>query len=141
MTRLLVILALATACVTTARAGSLPFYAHERAQTFAVCSGRLSALAVRQSAMEDPEATATRRLMQDFDMLLEATLPAAYDEGVPERQPRVWRARGWTEIAGLLRETHDSPDAGRAERAAAQLTQRIRQCRDLILPANGPPRQ
>lgn len=129
MTRALT-LALTLVCASEAVAGGLPQFAHERVKTFATCSGRLSALATRQSALDDPEAAATREMRQVFEMLLEATLDDAYAEGMPESQTERWRASGWSEMARLMNETRLG-DTGRAE---AVLAERVGQCRGLVLP-------
>lgn len=134
MTRSLA-LTLAAACVTPTISAALPVHAFERAKTFAVCSGRLSALSVRQHAQHDPAALATQQMMIDFDLMLEATLDAAYAEGVPERQPRVWRADGWSEIAALLNQADHSGESTRSKDALAEIDRRIEACRVMILPA------
>lgn len=111
--------------VFSSAAQGLPRFAYQQAEAFAVCSGRMSAMAVRQSADRDPAALETREMMQTFDLLLEAVIHAAYAEGVPEREPGRWKARGWTEIAQLLG----------AGQTGAPLTARLRDCRDLVLPS------
>lgn len=118
-----------------AAAAPLPAQAHERAELFATCSGSLKALATRLHATGDPRAEATERMSVDFEMLLEATLPAALDDGVPERLPERWRHTGWNETAYLLSEVHYAFDAGRSERARAVLRERLNACRDVLLPA------
>jgi hypothetical protein len=106
-------------------AQALPRFAYQQAEAFAICSGRMSAMAVRLSADRDPAAPETRQMMQEFDVLLEAVLDAAYADGVPEREPRRWKARGWTEVAQLLRN----------EAGHSLLQQRLRDCENLVLPS------
>lgn len=115
-------------------AHALPGSPSERAEVFAICSGRLSAMATRQRALHHPDAHATDRIRADFDMLLEATWPAARDYGVPEQMSVLWRSGGWREAAFLMADIQYSGDAYRVAQAEKGLTQRLEACRQLILP-------
>lgn len=110
-----------------------PTEPHQRAELFAVCSGRLAALSTRLGALDDPGAAEAKRLAGDFATLLDATLPAALAAGVPPNQPERWRASGWGEAAHLLAEARYSFDRRRAARAEAALAARLDDCRALIL--------
>lgn len=112
---------------------ALPLRSFERAEMFATCSGRLSALATRQRAHADNEAATTAELSALFETLLEAVLPDALHEGVPANQPAQWRSQGWTEVAALLADMDYSFDAGLAARAQQAVQQRIATCRAVLL--------
>ncbi|RBI87100.1 hypothetical protein DRV85_02955 [Rhodosalinus halophilus] len=112
---------------------AFPVEPYKRAEIFAVCSGRLAALATRLEAEGDPAAVEARGLAADFSVLLEASMPAALEAGVPENQPERWRASGWGEAAHLLALADYSFNARRAERANAALAARLAECRSLIL--------
>lgn len=105
----------------------------EQAKAFATCAGRLSALATRQRATHDPQAPETGRLGQDFEALLEATLPHARAAGISADAPRQWQIDGWLEIASLLRQRLYSPLPAQAARAEADMRRRIHTCQRLIL--------
>lgn len=113
---------------------ALPSTPWQQAEMFAVCSGRLSALAAHEQAMRAPGHAETEQVRITFDMLLEATMPAAIEHGVPEKQARVWRSNGWVEVAALLADASYSLDATRAERAVVNLRRRISDCRAMVLP-------
>jgi hypothetical protein len=123
----------ALACAAVA-GHAFPSEPHQRAEVFAICSGRLAALSTRLGALDDPGAAEAKRLSEDFATLLDATLPAALAAGVPPNQPERWRASGWGEAAHLLAEVQYSFDRNRAARAEAALAARLDDCRALILP-------
>lgn len=106
----------------------------EQARAFATCAGRLSALATRLRATRDPDYEATGRMLGDFELMLEATLPHTSAAGVGDDQARYWRTVGWLEIAHLLRTRHYSPDEARVARAKADMHRRISTCVRMILP-------
>ncbi|TDK43200.1 hypothetical protein [Antarcticimicrobium luteum] len=117
-----------------ANAAALPARAFERAEIFATCSGRLAALATRQRALNEAGADGNAQLARAFESLVEATMPDAVDDGVPPGHDRVWRGRGWGEVAGLLADVDYSFDASRAERALIAVEARIAACRGVLLP-------
>lgn len=124
---------LALIATAATAAPPMPGTPWKRAEVFATCSGRLAALAVRQQANRDPDWAHTRDLRDMFDLMLDATLPAAVDHGVPQDEPLRWRSAGWTEAAVLLADISYSHDSHRAERAAAALEARITDCTGLLL--------
>ena len=63
--------------VTTHAALALPGSPSQRAEMFATCAGRLEAMATRQRADRHPDLAQTERYSADFQMLLEAVMPAA----------------------------------------------------------------
>lgn len=101
----------------------------ERAEAFAICAGRLSALSVRQAATGDPASEATSRMRDDFDMLLGAVLPDA----PRDRQAQRWRVDGWVQIAHLLARHQYGATPRRRDLAAARMVARIDTCRRMIL--------
>ncbi|MAC77511.1 MAG: hypothetical protein CML66_05550 [Rhodobacteraceae bacterium] len=117
-----------------AGAPALPAFSHQRAHLFAICSGRLAALATHQSSTQQAAAPESRRLQAEFDMLLDAVMPDAMDQGVPDGQADRWRSQGWSEIAGHLANAYYSFDATVAEYARNATADRIAECRDLLLP-------
>lgn len=122
--------------LTATAALALPGTSYERAELFATCAGRMAALATSQRALNHPETGSTEQVREDFDMMLDATLPAALSQGVPPNEPRLWRSSGWSEIASLLADAQYSFDLRRAERAQDALEARIRDCRAILLPAD-----
>jgi hypothetical protein len=106
----------------------------EQAQAFATCAGRLSALAARQNAMHDPEFQDTHRLKEDFEMLLEATLPYSQDVGVDQSTAKLWQSYGWSEMAQLFRMRDKFENVTFSARAEADLNRHIHTCQRLILP-------
>lgn len=95
--------------------------------------GRLSALAAHQVGFGEGNASATRDLVDTFSMMLEATLPAAYEDGVPEGEPDRWRNQGWSEMAALLAQAHFSFDTLSADAAADALNSRVEACTSAVL--------
>lgn len=120
--------------VTTHAASALPGSPSQRAELFATCAGRLAAMATRQRADRHPDLEQTERFSADFDMMLEAVMPAALDHGMPPQQVVTWRSGGWVEVAHLLADRHYSGDQSRIERATQRLSEQLSHCRDLILP-------
>lgn len=118
--------------VTGTYALALPTTPHEQAEVFAICSGRFEAIATRQKALKMPEAARSKHIKDNFDLLLEATLPAALEFGVPESMPEQWRSGGWVEIAGLLADEQYSFDARRSRLARDAMEKRLDDCRNLI---------
>ncbi|MGV6849570.1 MAG: hypothetical protein ACWA5A_14445 [Marinibacterium sp.] len=115
-------------------ASALPAFSFQRAELFATCSGRLAALATHQRSRGDVNAQESQRLREEFDLLLQAVMPEAVDQGVPSGQAQRWRSQGWSEIAGYLADMHYSFDLNVSELAQETAQDRIGQCRDLLLP-------
>lgn len=113
---------------------ALPARAFERAEFFANCAGRMTALAVHQDGFGETGAPAMQELAETFEVLLDATLPAAYAEGVPATDPDRWRNRGWTEMAALLTQVHLSFDTISSDAAAEALNARVTSCTSALLP-------
>lgn len=122
-----------TLVATAGSASRIPGSPWQRAEVFATCSGLLAALGTRQRAEHDPAWTHTLRQREMFDLLLEATLPAAVHYGVPQDEPKRWRSTGWVQAATLLADIAYAFDDGRATRAAAALEVRVADCTGLLL--------
>ncbi|WP_170325722.1 hypothetical protein [Ruegeria arenilitoris] len=112
---------------------ALPTATSDRAELFAICSGRLEALATRQRAQMDEQAVSVADLQHEFELLLDAILPRALSEGVEAHQPGRWRVRGWVEVAYLLADMDYSFDERTAAGAERQLARRISECREVLL--------
>lgn len=116
-------------------ASALPAFSYQRAELFAVCSGRLAALASHQRSIRSTSAADNTRLQQDFDLMLDAVMPDAVDQGVPWGQAQRWRSEGWSEMAGYLADVHYSFDTTVSVQARAAADARVRECRNLVLPS------
>ncbi|MEX0286557.1 MAG: hypothetical protein AB3N23_18270 [Paracoccaceae bacterium] len=114
-------------------AHSLPARAFERAELFASCSGRLEALATHQNGFGVGRYDLTRELVATFELMLDATLPMALEQGVPENQAEKWRSQGWVEMAALLAQANFSFDSQVAERMTEALNDRIAECTSVVL--------
>ncbi len=88
---------------------------------------------MRQQTLSEAGAQDSARLRDEFQTLLDAVLPMALSEGVPETQPRHWRSQGWVEIAALLADVDHSFDPRRAKLAREAMWQRISSCRAVLL--------
>lgn len=109
-----------------APAAALPSAAHERAEAFATCAGRYSAMAAHARARQDGSAAGHSRMQETFGLLLDATLPHA--AGLPPKQEKRWAASGWRDIAFAL------AAAGRSEQGARdRLDRHLDRCAALIL--------
>ncbi|MBL3568490.1 hypothetical protein JMJ94_03115 [Rhodovulum visakhapatnamense] len=128
-----IVLCLALAASAAAARPATPGTPWKRAELFATCSGRLSAITARQQAVDDPAWPRTMDQRDMFNLMLEATLPEAIRFGVPKDEPVLWRSAGWAEMAGLLADIAYSFDSGRADRARAALADRMSDCTGLLL--------
>lgn len=133
MTLRAAVISAALVCATTGAAFALPSTPWKQAEAFAVCAGRLGALAARQNAIKDPALTTTLQTRDDFRMLLEAVLPSAQKHGVSKGDEIRWHSSGWSDIAYLMADEQYSFDASRAERARRMADRRIADCKDMLL--------
>lgn len=115
---------------------AFPATSWERAELFATCSGRLAAIATHQHGLGASEHNENSALRETFETLLEATLPDAYDDGVPEQKPREWRALGWSDIATLIADSQYSLDQARVDHAESRIAADLKTCRQLVLGAS-----
>ncbi|MEM7471388.1 MAG: hypothetical protein AAF340_08550 [Pseudomonadota bacterium] len=112
---------------------AIPISPSERAQAFAQCAGRYSAMAnhITHASAETFETVRSRLAI--FDMMLEAVLPAAVAYGMPEKQAANWKFDAWRNHAAILNDANYSFDTRRAENARAASEKMIAECRSLIL--------
>jgi hypothetical protein len=105
---------------TALPAGALPTQPIEQAHIFADCAGRFSALERHQWLTDGPASEATARQVALFADLLEAVLPDARAQGLPDGIAMGWRVSARAAQAGLLETVaFGSPEAAsRADHAA-----------------------
>jgi hypothetical protein len=123
----------ALCCFSAIAVNALPETLSERAEAFATCSGRLSALAVHGRSHDRFRGDAIDRLAQEFDLLLDSLPPAAAGDA-----RRSLHGTGWGEVAWLLNEVFYSLDAARAERASRHLRRKIVNCTTMLIPGAPP---
>jgi len=123
--------ALLLAASSTA-AFALPSTPSEQAEAFAICAGRYEAIATHQKAFQLPNADQSAEIHDNFQLLLDATLPAALETGIPEQLPVQWHSGGWGEISTLLAAKVYSFDPQQAIRAQQRVEQHLQDCRGLI---------
>lgn len=123
----------AAVLLTASTASAFPATSWERAELFATCFGRLSALAAHQSANHLTGHVETQNLRDTFEVLLEAAMPQAQADGVPASHARRWRAQGWADLAVLLADTQYAFDQSRADRAQARMEADVATCRGMVL--------
>ena len=114
-------------------AQALPNSARGRAELFAVCEGRLWAMATRQRAVHAQGADQTEAQRNTFGTLLEATLPHAIDVGLDAKQAKRWQASGWSEVAHLLSNAVYRRDERLARHSERKLTATLRSCAEALL--------
>ncbi|QBF31265.1 hypothetical protein [Thalassococcus sp. S3] len=124
------------ALLLAGQAWALPTQSYSRAQTFAVCSGHMSALALHQSKARDAQASLSGALARIFEELAEAVRPDAMADGIQEKDTRFWRNEAWAEVTVLWTQAYLSFDRTTAMRASAQMAERVRGCRALVLGAD-----
>lgn len=125
--------AVALLCMIGSAPSALPYWAHQRVQLFATCAGRFEAMSLDHREMDRSRRDTMRDQVQGFQTLVDAILPDALAEEMPEAMPKQWRATGWSEVAHLLTEVQYSVDQGRIDRASDILETRIKECEGLLL--------
>ena len=123
-------------CVVTGTSAAiaLPSDPMDRAEAFAICSGRLEAVAVHGRSHARVTGDEIDRLAREFALLFDATAPL----DVTRATRMAWRSAGWSDAAYLLNELVYSFDDSRSERASRLLRQKILNCTDMLLPDNAP---
>ena len=95
-------LALWIALLAPTVAQAFPQSPSERAQLFATCAGRFSALAEHQRFFDGAASEIAEAKQRGFENLLEAILPYALDWGLPGEQILDWRITAKMTQATLL---------------------------------------
>ncbi len=112
---------------------ALPRSPSERAQLFATCAGRFSALAEHQRMFDGPASEVADARRKQFEVLLDAVMPDARDWGMPGEMVWTWRLTAKMAQAQLLqRSTFQSDDfvAAQSRHAADRL---FDECRSRVL--------
>lgn len=105
----------------------------ERAQVFAVCAGRLAALADHQLYFDSAAAERARTQQQVFDALLKAVMPDALKYGMPGAQALNWRMHAKLAQSSLLMRANFNTDVivkAKAQEAAAAF---LSECEQFVL--------
>jgi len=116
---------------TTAQA--MPQSPAERAQLFATCAGRLSALTEFQWMFDGPESERTQARRDQFVGLLEVTVQDAVADGMPGNLVMGWRLNAKVAQADLLRKSRFATDPRLAAHATIRAETLIRDCDRWIL--------
>ena len=112
---------------------ALPYSPSQRAELFANCAGRLSALEEHQRMFDGPASEVTRSAVRRFEALLEAVMPDAIAYGMPGRQVWSWRVNAKHAQSLLLNKATFSQDGRLLERAQMASDQYISECENLVL--------
>jgi hypothetical protein len=125
-----ILAALAALCAT--HAAALPPSSHERARVFADCAGWLLALEEHQRLFDGAasEVTASRRAA--FLDLLDAVLPDATAQGLPDGTALSWRVTARAEQAILLTRAAFAEDPLARPASAAAAEARVAGCLRLL---------
>jgi len=116
-----------------AQATSLPISPTQRAEVFATCTGRLSALTEHQWMTDGPASEHTAEMRDRFADLLDAVAAEAIEAGLPPGYLMDWRLRAKLVQRDLLSDALFSEDSGRRDRAAKVAETNVATCRALIL--------
>ena len=114
-------------------AQALPQSPSERAQLFATCAGRFSALAEHQRLFDGAASEVADAERETFEMLLDAVMPDARDWGMPGELALQWRLTAKMAQAELLHRSVFQTDAyvkTQSRRAADRL---FDECRSRVL--------
>ena len=115
---------------------SLPHTSWEHPQLFAVCAGRLSAIAVHEHRRDPDAFSRTIAQVGMLNDLVDATLPMAEAHGLDRTEVNTWRFEARTEISVTLEQAYHSFDTRIAELAQRDLVTKVRFCRDLLPSTN-----
>lgn len=113
-------------------ASSFPSSPSERVQVFATCAGRYSALAEHQRFFDGAASERAQETQRVFEELLEATLPAAIDWGMPGRQALTWRVSAKVATSQLLHSSTFSPDDRHKAIAQEAAQGHLKECEGLV---------
>lgn len=105
----------------------------QRAQVFAVCAGRLSALADHQRYLDANAADRAETQRLAFDALLQAVMPDALDYGMPGAQALNWRMHAKLAQSSLLMRADFNSDDQVKARARAAAEAFLNECDGFVL--------
>lgn len=119
-------------CIATS-AAAFPVSPAERAQAFATCAGRYSALVEHQRLFDGVLSEQTVERRNTFVLLLESVLPHALEYGLPDTQAMAWRVEAKAQHQRLLSNAVFGivPERARPARAAAE--DHLARCDALLL--------
>ncbi|WP_147124478.1 hypothetical protein [Shimia ponticola] len=128
-----IILFLLLGSSTMAQAQGVPWSPSERVQLFATCAGRYSALAEHQRFFDGSASERAEAMQEIFEELIDATLPAAMDWGMPGRQALDWRITAKMATASLLNSANFGTNTRRREIDGAAAEAYLDECQRLVL--------
>lgn len=114
-------------------AAALPRSPSQRAQLFATCAGRYSALAEHQRLFDGSASEVADAQKQAFEDLLEAVMPDARDWGMPGEMALQWRLTAKMAQARLLQRSVFQSDTVIAEQSRRAADRLFGECRTWIL--------
>ena len=132
MRRMVAIATLILCAASAAGADVLPRSPSERIQVFATCWGRYAALADHERVTDGSASDQSVMLQHAFKDLVEATLPAAVDWGMPKRQAHSWQFEARQSTARLL-QSGTTSDAVRRDIDSSAARAYLAECQGLIL--------
>jgi hypothetical protein len=129
---ILAVIATSAAITAATQAAALPHSPTKRAELFAQCAGWLLALEEQQWLFDGPASEQTARYRAAFLDLLEATIPAATEQGLPAELPMSWRVIARAEQRTLLQQARFATDPLARAPADATARARIESCIGLL---------
>ncbi|MGV6849571.1 MAG: hypothetical protein ACWA5A_14450 [Marinibacterium sp.] len=124
-----------TVCLflTAGAAAALPRSPSQRAQLFATCAGRYSALAEHQRMFDGAASETADAQRAAFEALLDAVLPDARDWGMPGEMALQWRLAAKLAQAELLQRSTFQSDSSIAETSRHAADRLFGECRGWVL--------
>jgi hypothetical protein len=122
----------ALAALVATQSAALPVSPHERARLFADCAGWLLAVEEHQRIFDGPASEETARRRAEFLDLLDAVLPDAEAQGLPEGTALAWRVTARAEQSALLTRAAFAPDPHARGPALAAAEGRVSVCLGLL---------
>lgn len=122
----------ALAALFATGAVALPYSPVARAELFATCAGRLAALERHQWLVDGPASEITGGQRAAMVDLLDAVLPDAHAQGLPETQAMAWRVGAMSAMSRLLHDAVFAADPVRAAPARDAASALIAACTGLL---------
>lgn len=110
-----------------------PISPAERAQVFATCAGRLSALADHQRTVGEAVSDVLITRQDSFEALLTAVLPDAVDYGLPQGQALNWQLHAKLAQSRLLMRADFYGDATIKAKAREAADAFLQECEQFLL--------